>query len=195
MTRPLPLTTARIAYRRYCNQENQRTFHTALVPPSTPLVDGAPYLYNVNDDQRAEAYLLGILSSIPFDWFVRLIVERNITFDVLETLPIPQPATYPALAARVEEISGRLSATDDRFAAWAREVGVPVGAVTAAEERESLVSELDALASLMYGLSERQVELIFGSFRRGWNFQDRLDAVLLHYRAWLARLDQQGVSS
>ena len=38
--------------------------------------------------------------------------------------------------------------------------------------------------SLLYGLTEDQVEHVFATFHRGWNYEPRLDAVLTHYRAW-----------
>ena len=82
------------------------------------------------------------------------------------------------------EIAGRLAAVDDRYADWAAEVGVPVGSVKTAAEKDDLIAELDALVSLLYGLTEDQVEHVFATFHRGWNYEPRLEAVLKHYRAW-----------
>ena len=81
------------------------------------------------------------------------------------------------------EIAGRLAAVDDRYADWAAEVGVPVGSVKTPAEKDDLIAELDALVSLLYGLTEDQVEHVFATFHRGWNYEARLDAVLTHYRA------------
>ena len=50
--------------------------------------------------------------------------------------------------------------------------------------RTTLVAELDALVSLLYGLTEDQVEHVFATFHKGWDYEPRLDAVLKHYRAW-----------
>ena len=38
--------------------------------------------------------------------------------------------------------------------------------------------------SLLYGLTEDQVEHVFATFHRGWDYEPRLEAVLKHYRAW-----------
>ena len=51
-------------------------------------------------------------------------------------------------------------------------------------EKDELIAELDALVSLLYGLSEDQVEHVFATFHRGWDYEPRLQTVLKHYRAW-----------
>lgn len=182
----LPMFSPRIAYRRYCNQENARTMVTALIPGHAVLVDGAPYLVFRQGDATDEAFVLGVLSSIPLDWYVRRIVERNITFDVFNTLPIPRPDRELPLRLRVVEVSGRLAAADHRYKEWAKRVGVDVGSVTDEDTKADLVAELDALVSLLYGLDRAGVEHIFATFHRGWSHQQRLDAVLAHFDAWKA---------
>ncbi len=44
--------------------------------------------------------------------------------------------------------------------------------------------EFDALVSLLYGLTEEQVQHVFATFHRGWDYQERLGAVLEHYSNW-----------
>lgn len=82
------------------------------------------------------------------------------------------------------EVTGRLAAVDDRYTEWAAEVGVPVGSVTTKSAKDDLTAELDAVVSLLYGLSEDQIEHIFATFHRGWDYQSRLEAVLTHYARW-----------
>ena len=84
-------------------------------------------------------------------------------------------------------VAGRLAAVDERYSEWAREVGVEVGTANDEPTKSDLIAELDALVSLLYGLSEDQVEHIFKTFHRGWDYQPRLDAVLAHYAAWKDR--------
>jgi hypothetical protein len=86
--------------------------------------------------------------------------------------------------ARIIEISGRLAAKDDRFTDWADQVGVPVSSVKSNTEKNYLIVELDALVSLLYGLSEDQVGHMFATFHRGWEYRPRLEAVLKHYAKW-----------
>jgi hypothetical protein len=77
----------------------------------------------------------------------------------------------------VVEISGRLAAPDSRFAVWAKSVGVAIGSVAPSEQAD-LESELDALTAFLYGLSRNQLELIFATFHKGWDYQPRLSKVL-----------------
>jgi len=84
----------------------------------------SPYLLRVDADTRDEAFVLGVMASIPFDWYARRIVELHQTFDLLGSMPMPKPADQDARRQRVVEIAGRLAAVDGRYAAWAAEVGV-----------------------------------------------------------------------
>lgn len=183
----LPLDRPRIAFRDVTNQTNTRTTIAALIPPGTSVVHTAPVLVPRKGGVRAEAFLLGVLSSVPFDWASRRWVELHLTFELLNALPIPERSEKPALSARVVEIAGRLAAVDDRYAEWAAAVGVPFGSVDTPARKDDLIAELDALVSLLYGLSEDQVEHVFSTFHRGWSFESRLTAVLAHYRVWKAK--------
>jgi hypothetical protein len=180
----LPLDRARIAIRDITNQENQRTAIACLLPPGTAAVNAAPVLVARQGGPREEAFLLGVLCSIPFDWSSRRWVERHLNFWILNPLPVPAYVPDSHWGRRVTEIAGRLAAVDDRYTDWAAEVGVPVGSVKTPDDKDDLVAELDALVSLLYGLTEDQVEHVFATFHRGWNYEARLDAVLTHYRAW-----------
>lgn len=180
----LPMDSARIAFRDIARATDTRTAIPCLLPPGTAAVHQSPILVRRQGDEKAEAFLLGVMSSIPFDWGARRWVELHLTFELLNALPVPAYDPNSAVAQRVVEMAGRLAAVDDRFSKWAAEVGVPVGSVKSPTEKADLVAELDALVGLLYGLTEDQVEHVFATFHRGWNYETRLDAVLKHYRAW-----------
>ena len=183
--KPRPWHKPRIVYRNVTNQTNRRTTVACLVPAGVYLVETAPYLYFPPAVSAKEvALVLGVMSSIPFDWASRRWVELHLTVQVLSTLPFPPFEPQSALSARASNISSLLAAVDDRFAGWASEAGVPVGSVKAGAEKDNLVAELDALVALLYGLSKEQTAHIFETFHRGWDYKPRLDAVLDHYAAW-----------
>ena len=50
-----------------------------------------------------------------------------------------------------------------------------------------MIHELDAVAAHLYGLTEAQLVHVFETFHEGWDYQDRLDAVLRHFRNWRGR--------
>lgn len=182
----LPLDRPRIAFRDIARSTDSRTVIAALIPPGTSATHKAPVLVRRLGGADADAFLLGVMSSRAFDWASRRWVELNLTYEILNGLPVPVRGIN-ARSDRVVEVAGRLAAVDERYQEWADEVGVPVGSVTDAVEKQDLVDELDAIVSLLYGLSADQVEHIYATFHRGWNYAPRLAAVLQHFHAWGAR--------
>lgn len=185
----LPCMGSRVAIRDVARATDTRTVLAALVPSQIVLTNAAPYLFPVKGDARDEAFVLGTLCSIPLDWYARRFVELHVNQHVLSAFPIPNPDATSPLRARVVEIAGRLAAVDDRYTDWAAEVGVLVGSVTDEATKDDLIAELDACVALLYGLDRSDVEHVFATFHRGWNFQPRLDAVLTHFEAWQAKED------
>lgn len=180
----LPMDSARIAFRDMVRATDSRTMICCLLPPGTAAMEKAPVLVQRQGGAAEAAALLGIISSIPFDWYMRRWVEMKMSFELLSPSPIPVINVATGLGYRLVEVSARLAAVDDRYTDWAAEVGVPVGSVTSQVEKDGLIAELDALVSLLYGLSEDQVEHVFATFHRGWDYQARLNAVMTHYAAW-----------
>lgn len=178
----LPCRSPRIAFRDVARATDSRTLHCALVPPEVVIANQAPYLLWARGDERDQAYLVAVLSSLPLDWYARRYVETRVNFYVFYPFPIPNPDRDDPLRRRVEELSGRLAAVDDRYARWAAAVGVPVGSVTDPAEKTDMIAELDAAVALLYGLDEADVRHIFETFHVGWDYHSRLDAVLSHYR-------------
>lgn len=187
----MPFLQPRIAFRDIARATDTRTALVALIPPGVFLVEPAPYLLRVRGDLKDEAYLLGVMSSMMFDWYSRRYVELHLKYNLLNPMPVPRPDLHGPLRPgieRVVEISGRLAAVDGRYREWAAAVGVPVGSVTSDEVKQDLVYELDALVALLYGLSREDVEHIFETFHRGWDYKPRLAAVLAHFDAWQGRI-------
>ena len=179
----LPCLKARIAFRDVTNRTNRRTVIAALVPPRVLLVHTSPFFLLPRGDERDEAYLLGLFSSLPLDWYARRFVETHLTFFVLNPFPVPRPGGESPLRDRVVTLAGRLAATDDRFADWAERVGVVCGPLEA-DEKADYIRELDAVAAHLYGLTEPQLVHIFETFHEGWDHEERLGATLHHFQTW-----------
>jgi len=120
------------------------------------------------------------MSSIPFDWYSRRLVELHFTFEILDQIPVPRPEKSDPRRRRIVELAGRLAAHDERYVGWASAIDVPIGSVTP-QERAATESEIDALVAHLYGLSRTQLSHIFATFHRGWSFRPRLDAALEFY--------------
>lgn len=181
----LPCFAPRIAFRDVARATDSRTIIAALLPPEIFLTNKAPYFLWPRGDERDQAFLLGVLSSIPLDWYARRFVEINVNFFILNPFPIPRPNGHSSLWQRIVELAGRLAAPDRRFATWARALGVKHGRLTD-DEKADMIHELDAVVAHLYGLSEAQLRHIFETFHEGWEFGPRLEATLRYFASWQA---------
>ncbi len=193
-----PWFAARIAYRNVTRATDTRTVIAALVPAEVVLVDKAPYLLWPNGNVRDQAYLLGVLSSMPLDWFARRVVELSLTYNVFNSLPIPRPElddrrpSSPGirLRDRVIEVAARLATAEPGhpgFREWAAAVGVKPGSVHSDEERRDLTVELDAVVAHLYGLDEDDLAVIYDTFHAGADYSERHAHALSHFRSWRER--------
>ena len=183
----LPSFAPRVAFRDVARATDSRTVIACLVPQKIFIGNQAPYLLWPRGDQKDEAFMVGVLSSIPLDWYARRFVELHVSFFVFNPFPIPRPDRSHSGWQRVVELAGRLACPDRRFAQWARSVGVECGRL-AQDEKDDMIHELDAVVAHLYGLSQRQLVHIFETFHEGWDYAERLDGVLHHYRDWTGRL-------
>jgi len=175
----LPCQRPRIAFRDMARGKDARTFIACLLPANVVLTNKAPYVLRRLGTEADEAYLLGIMCSVVFDWFAKRYVELGVSLHIARMLPIPTPDSTGVLRARLIHNSGRLAACDERFALWAKSVGVAIGSMEG--ERDTVLAENDALVAHLYGLSREQVEHIFRTFHQGWDFAPRLTKVLEHF--------------
>jgi hypothetical protein len=172
----LPIHKCRIFVRDVCRPNDTRTVIPCLMPPGVTGIEKAPYLLRKKGDERHEAYVLGVLSSMPFDWMARRVVELALTQEVLHSLPIPDVAVEERYAARIAEIAATLATVDNRYLDWARVVGVDeVSPVPASEE---MLAELDALVCILFELDVPEVEYIYRTFHHGADYSVRCNLVL-----------------
>ena len=182
----LPCLRPRVALRDVARATDGRTVIACLLPPRVFATNKAPYLLWPRGDQLDEAFLLGVLCSIPLDWYARRFVELNVNYFIFNPFPVPRPDRNDLRWRRVVAIAGRLACPDDRFAEWAEVVGVSFGPLLQ-DEKQDLIHELDAVVAHLYELSERQLIHIFETFHEKKVDHERLAGVLRHFRAWQGR--------
>jgi hypothetical protein len=171
----------RIAFRDVTRATDSRTVRAALLPPQVFVNHKAPYLLWSSGDALDQAFLLGVLCSVPLDWFARRFVEISLTFFVLNPFPIPRPPRTDSRWQRAVALAGRLAAPDDRFATWAAQVGVDHGPLDPAT-KQAMIEELDAVVAHLYGLDAAQLAHVFDTFH-DWPTAKEADA-------WAARRDR-----
>jgi hypothetical protein len=149
----LPPLRCRVAFRDVTRATDSRTVRAALIPSKVFITNAAPYLVWKRGDEKDQAYLLGLMCSLPLDWYARRFVEIHLNFHVLEPFPIPRPGRDNQRWVRVVELAGRLACPDKRLAEWAKAVGVDCGKLEKDEKLE-MIHELDAVVAHLYGLSD-----------------------------------------
>lgn len=179
----LPCFTPRVAFRDVARATDSRTVRCALIPKEVFVTNKGPYFVWRRGGSPDHAYLLGVLASLPLDWYARRFVEVNLNFFILNPFPIPRPNTDDPLRRRVIGLAGRLACIDERFADWADAVGVDWGPLEP-DEKDDMIDELDAVVAHLYGLTEDHLVTIFETFHEGWDYEARLEATLRHYRRW-----------
>ncbi|WP_049982478.1 Eco57I restriction-modification methylase domain-containing protein [Halorubrum sp. BV1] len=188
--RELPCFRPTIGFRRVTRATDSRTVRASLIPPKVFMRDADPIVLWARGEEQDEAYLIGVLSSIPTDWYARRFVEKHLDYYIFNGIPIPRPGRDSNLRQRAVELSGRLAAVDNRYADWADEVGVDYGPLDEDEKQEK-IHELDAVVAHLYGLSRENLQIIFETFHDNWDHESRLDAVLEHYDEWAERLESE----
>lgn len=184
---------AKIVFRNRARPTDTRTLIACLMPKGVAVVHLSGVLLRYRGDERDEAFLLGILCSLPFDWQARRLIELNATFELIECLHIPWNSRDSIGGKRLIALAGALAAVDDRYAEWARAIGVESGTLRAENEMAETIAEIDALTALLFGLSRSQLDHIFSTFHRGWDssksdYIDRYGRVMKHYDAWAAKV-------
>lgn len=151
----------RIAFHDVARGTDPRTVVAALIPKGVFLTNKAPYLSFPTGDALARSACLGIMNSLPFDWQARRFVEINVNFFLLEGLYVPSLTDDDY--AEIAQAAARLSAVDDRFANFAREIGVECGPLPETDRAE-LRLEIDARVAQAWDLGPDDLDVIYEDF-------------------------------
>lgn len=161
--RTLPMLRPRILFRKVTRATDSRTVRACLIPPETFAHEAAPSLIWPSGDEADEAFLLGVMCSLPFDWLARRRVEVNLNHFILNSLPVPRTTRVDPRWARVVSLAGRLACVDNRYAEFAGTIGVEHGPVDPAA-KAVMIAELDAVVAHLYDIARDELEELFEDF-------------------------------
>ncbi|MFB6213268.1 MAG: Eco57I restriction-modification methylase domain-containing protein [Candidatus Nanohaloarchaea archaeon] len=159
----LPCKNYRVCVRNAARVDNLRSVVSSLIPKNTFITNAIPYFLWPRGDETDMAYLMGILNSVPLDWYARRFVEANLNYFILNAFPVPRPGDDSEIKQEIAELSARLACKSDKYEEFANRVGVECGPIEEEEEREK-IRELDALVAKLYGLKKEHLEAIFDTF-------------------------------
>jgi hypothetical protein len=154
----------RLAWRRMAALSSRRTLHAAVLPP------GASHLFTLHSAAFSEVGndsnllgMVGTLSSLPADFFMKVAGTSDILFPLLASLP-RVPDEWPLKAQLVERAAKLVCLTSAYAELWKNSMG-SVWTVDSplrnARSRRKAEVELDALVSIMLGISADALCMIY----------------------------------
>jgi hypothetical protein len=152
----LPARHPRLVFRGIIHASNPRKVWMALAPAGTLLTNAAPYLIFPRGGVLVQAYVLGILNSATCDWYGHRRIVLNLNFFIFNCLPVPEFDRSDARAARIAALAAGLALRDGRYEEWES-----VAQRIPENLRIEAIAELDAIASLLYTVSDKFLPRIF----------------------------------
>lgn len=152
----VPVLNPRIAFRDVIHATNPRKVWAALLPSGTVLTNKAPYLVFPKGDLGAQAWLLAMLNSSVCDWWGHLFVNLNLNYFILYGLPVPTWQPDDPRSRRAIQLGATLAVNEEGdYGDWADL------ALDGPHDRDDAIAELDAIASLAYGINDELLDLIW----------------------------------
>lgn len=152
----VPVRNPRIAFRDVVHASNKRKVWAALLPASTVLTNTAPHLVFPHGDVATQAFLLGVLNSSICDWYGHLFIGLHLNYFILYGLPVPVFNASDPRCARLARLAASLAVNEEgNYGDWR---GLVLDERT---DRPDQLAELDGITSLLYGLEEGDLPLIW----------------------------------
>lgn len=164
----------RVSFRKITGATNQRTCIAHLLPPGSATGDGVFADKAANEHTaHASLFVLGVISSFPFDWCVRLKTQSNLNLFIINECPAPSIGNH----ARQMLIHSalRLTCNHEGYAPlWTEQLGAdtwreptpkhswPV--LAGDDARWKVRAAIDAVVADAYGLSREQYVHVLSSF-------------------------------
>ena len=157
----LPLHSPRIAFRIGAYPGASRTVVACLAPADTGLTASVRHLSFPFGAALVQAFVLGVLNSLSFDWQARRLAETTAGFPALDAARFPPVEASPW--AQIGQLAARLSCVDERFLGFALETGVVCGPLDTAYA-SGMRARIDALVAHSYGMDEADLQAMFDYF-------------------------------
>jgi hypothetical protein len=97
------------------------------------------------------------MNSSAVDWYGHLRVNLHLNYFILNSIPIPIREHSKREERMIELAAGLALAADGEFGDWS---GL-ADPILAEEDRALAVAEIDAISTLLYGLEDEDLPLVF----------------------------------
>lgn len=171
----LPCSNPRLVFRDVVHSTNPRKVWFAVAPSNILLTNKAPYLVFWRGDLHDQAYVLGMMNGSVADWYGHLRVNLNLNYFILNSIPIPVREHSIREDRLIKLAAGLALAADGEFGNWSK-LADPI---FEDEQRALAIAEIDAISTILYGLDDDDLPLIFNVETR-----PNIDKVLEFRRKW-----------
>jgi hypothetical protein len=161
----------RLVFRRQASSTNERTVISYLSPPGLLYFDSAlPERAPEDRPNFAAMMTVALVNSFPFDWIIRQLVSANVTFNFLDTVPVPSLRGRRGFLAHT---ALRLSCAHSGYESlWKEQLGEAwreasprhSWPVLEGEARIQARASIDAILAHAYGLSREHYAYVLATF-------------------------------
>ena len=153
----------RLAHRAIARNTDERTMIAAILPRHTF------YGHSLNGavepkSEQAQLFVVSVLNSFVFDYFLRQLVTANLTMFFIYQCPVPRLSLTDSRSLQIIQHAARLTCITPEFDDLAKEVGLKKYQVLKPTEHARLRAELDGLVAHLYGLTEDEFAHILNTF-------------------------------
>src|SRR5208337_3498489 len=159
---------ARVGFCKVVGATNQRALLAALIPPKVVCGNSVSTILFDPHDDRLSLFWLGVANSFCLDFVVRKKMSINMTYTVVDSLPLPRRYTESKLEKAIASRSLLLSATGTEMTDYFKCIAPLVGVdpmrdrpVESDEPRRLLRAEIDVLVARdLFGLTYDEMRYV-----------------------------------
>jgi len=162
----------RLGWRDVTNETDKRTLICTILPPHVFMVETIPYLRpnyfngkNFESTLPADAmlFICGLFNSFVIDYFLRQRISLHATMAAVYEIPIPTYGKNDLYFSEIVERVGSLICTTKEYDELRKELKIKHISI-APNERQILISQIDAYVAKIYDITRNEFEYILNTF-------------------------------
>jgi hypothetical protein len=153
----------RLGFRRIARNTDERTMIATILPSMVVAVDTVSLCGNL--EPRVQCYLVGVLNTFVYDYFIRLRVTTTVNMFYIYQSPVPRLNPGDAVFEQVARRTAQLVSANQGFEDFASLYDLRAEDIATEESvRARLRAEIDAIVAHLYGINDEELNHILATF-------------------------------